>query len=97
MKNNNNIYTSEQWEKDRTFKAEPMQQIEQEIYFHFLNCMPPLNINKDFAYNLINNGFHLMGAFLMSEPYSHNGQGKALYMAFGHDGNNYYYLGLSTR
>lgn len=35
------IYTQQDWQNDRTFKAAIGQQVTEEVYQHFLNDMPP--------------------------------------------------------
>lgn len=82
-----NIYTMQQWERDRVFAAAPGQEIEQAIYTSMFNCMPPLKLPK---------AAHILTGFMMGEPYDSR-NGKLVYMAFGNSGNKYYYLGLYER
>lgn len=35
------IYTMEDWKRDRTFKAQPGQEVSQEVFDQMLNSMPP--------------------------------------------------------
>lgn len=49
MTENNNIYTMQQWEKDREFKAEPGQEIAPEIYDEMLNVLPPRSLPTETA------------------------------------------------
>lgn len=73
------IYTSQDWELDKTFKAQPFQEITHEIYNHFLECLPPIyaplhtvqlliDLTREFT---IENGTIVTGAFQNSEPVRH--------------------------
>jgi len=78
------IYDQAQWTEDKTFKAKPGQQITEEVFEHFLNCLPPICWRN--------------GQFLCSEPYDANtGNGHFRYNAFMQIGDKYYYAGLKTR
>lgn len=100
-----NVYTMEQWTKDRTFKAEAGQQIEAELYEYFFNCMPPKRLPKGKAQQALQDySIPVHAGFLMGEPHSTNKDGDELYLAFGmndygrsvnHKEPKYYYLGLS--
>lgn len=99
------IYTMEEWEKDGSFKAEPGQQISEEIYNQMLNCMPPKSIPRGKAAQALQDyNIPVHAGFLMGEPHSHNEKGKALYLAFGKNDfgsgtrrePKYFYLGLSV-
>lgn len=89
------IYTREQWSRDRTFKAEPGQEITAEIYEEMYNCLPPKALPTETArkYKL-----PIHAGFLMGEPHSSDREGL-LYLAFGmssfSNSKHYYYLGLS--
>lgn len=98
------IYTNEQWEKDRTFKAVAGQEVTEEIYLHMLNCMPPKNIPKSKAEQALHDyRIPVHAGFLMGEPHDTNSSGEELYLAFGmYDFGSglkreprYFYLGLS--
>lgn len=80
------IYTSEQWAKDGTFKAVAGQEITEEIYNQMFNVLPPQRL-KEVAFGCV-------AGFRTTEPYTHDENGKALYMAFGKNHGKYYYLGL---
>lgn len=101
---NNNVYTMEQWTQDGTFKAEPGQQISEEVYNNMLNCMPPKSLPRDkahYALEALNVPVH--AGFLMGEPHSSDEKGRQLYLAFGMNdygsgvtrAPKYFYLGLS--
>ena len=82
------IYTNEQWEKDGSFNAEVFQEIEESIYWYFLECLPPHylnNVTEDIA------KYH--GKFCCGEPNSHF-DGLPVYLCFGRLNGKYYYLGL---
>ncbi len=89
------IYTDEQWTKDRTFSAEVGQEVTEQIYNNLLNCMPPLRLPRETAKRV---DMPIYGGFLMGEPNSHDNEGM-LYLAFGMTEKagekHYYYLGLS--
>jgi len=78
----------EQWAIDGTFKAEPMQEVSEVVYFEFMNSLPPLHLPNNLG----------MCGFMNSEPYTHKLDNKnrytAFYAAFGKLGGKYYYLGL---
>ena len=94
------IYTKEQWVHDRTFKAEPGQQISAGVYEEMLNVMPPLGLPPETALQALreyNRPIH--NGFLMGEPHSCDRSGRPLYLAFGMNdygkGPKYYFIGLS--
>ena len=76
------IYTQEQWTKDGTFKAKAGQQVEDDIYYYFLNVLPPICWRD--------------GQFLCSEPYDSE-RGNFRYFAFYEKDNQFYYAGLKTK
>jgi hypothetical protein len=82
------IYTNEQWEKDRNFSAEPFQEIEESIYYYFLECLPPYYGTKTPEGT---ENYH--GIFRCSEPVNHV-NGLPVYHCFGKQNDKYYYLGL---
>ena len=93
------LYTMEQWHKDRTFQAVPGQEITADIYENMLNCMPPRKLPQEKAQEALqayNIPVHV--GFLMGEPHSSYKHGQ-YYLAFGMNdygkGKHYYYLGLS--
>lgn len=93
------IYTREQWKSDRAFKAEPGQEITEDIYEEMLNCMPPRSLPKGKARQALQDyRIPVHAGFLMGEPHDHDTDGP-LYMAFGMNdygrGQRFYYLGLS--
>ena len=85
------VYTMDQWAIDGSFNAEPMQEVAEEVYYEFLNSLPPLPIPRELG----------MCGFMNSEPYIHNidskGRYTAFYAAFGKSGDKYYYLGLVNK
>ena len=93
------IYTIEQWQADRDFKAEPGQEITAEIYDEMLNIMPPESLPKETARQALREyNIPIHAGFLMGEPTDSSPNGL-LYRAFGMNdygkGKHYYYLGLS--
>lgn len=79
------VYTSEDWRNDKTFKAKAGQEITEEVYEEMFNVLPPLHLKNSCGCEV---------GFRVSEPYEHDDNGKALYMAFGKRNGKYYYLGL---
>ena len=93
------IYNREQWEADRTFKAQPGQEITADIYEEMFNCIPPKNLPRDKARQALQDyRVPVHAGFLMGEPHSTSPDGE-LYLAFGMNdygkGAHYYYLGLA--
>lgn len=93
------VYTMENWKSDRTFNAEPGQEISEDIYNEMLNCMPPKTLPRDKAAQALEAyRIPVHAGFLMGEPHSDSKDGN-LYLAFGMNdygkGKHYYYLGLS--
>lgn len=89
------LYTMEQWKADRTFKAEPGQEITEDIYEEMLNCMPPRTLPREKARQALQDyKIPVNAGFLIGEPHSSDQRGQ-YYMAFGNNGKHYYYLGLS--
>lgn len=86
------IYTREQWRKDRSFAAAIGQEVDEEVYEEMYNCLPPLRLpNADTT-----KGFS--AGFRVGEPYTHRqskqtGEFTAFYAAFGKRDGKYYYLG----
>ena len=96
------IYTMEQGANDRTFKADPGQEITADVYEQMLNGMPPESLPREKARQALQDyNIPIHAGFLMGEPYSTNENGEPLYMAFGMNdfgkGKKYYYLGLSAK
>ena len=94
------IYTMQEWENDRKFRAVPGQEITAEVYDHMLNAMPPKSIPQEKARQALEEyQIPVHAGFLMGEPHSTDRDGKQLYLAFGMNdygkGKHYYYLGLS--
>ena len=82
-------YTREDWHQDRTFSAAPGQEVEEEIYAYFLDCMPPLRLPRCRE----TQGFS--AGFLMGEPHSTDPQtGQTLFLAFARAAGRHYYVGL---
>lgn len=93
------VYSMEQWAAERTFNAEPGQQISEEVYNEMLNNLPPLPLPQSKAeQSLQDYKIPVHAGFLMGEPHSSDNNGL-LYLAFGMNdygsGKRYYYLGLS--
>ena len=93
------IYTMEQWTKDRSFSAEPGQEVSEDVYNEMLNCMPPKTLPRNKARQALQDyKIPVHAGFLMGEPHSSNKDGL-LYLAFGMNdygkGKHYFYLGLS--
>lgn len=87
------VYTEKQWMKDRTFKAEVGQEIEEDIYFEMLDCVPPLSLSPA-QKAMISERFNIKvkSGFLVGEAYDHI-DGRAIYSAFVKDDNRYYFVG----
>lgn len=95
------LYTMEQWAEDRTFKAEPGQEIAEAVYNEMLNNLPPLSLPRSKAEQTLQEyKIPVHAGFLMGEPHSSDSNGL-LYLAFGMNdygkGKHYYYLGLSHK
>lgn len=95
------VYTMKTWKSDGTFKAQPGQEITEQIYDIMLNCMPPQAIPKEKARQALEvYGVPVHAGFLMGQEDSTDDNGNPLYMAFGMNnygkGAHYYYLGLSV-
>lgn len=95
----NSIYTMQQWYTDRDFKAEPGQEITEDVYNEMLNVMPPKTIPAEKARQALQDfNIPVHAGFLMGEPTDSSPNGL-LYRAFGMNdygkGKHYYYLGLS--
>lgn len=94
------IYTMQEWENDRKFRAVPGQEITAQVYDRMLNAMPPKTIPQEKARQALEEyQIPVHAGFLMGEPHSTDRDGKQLYLAFGMNdygkGKHYYYLGLS--
>jgi hypothetical protein len=83
------IYTSQDWENDKSFKAKPYQEITHEIYLHFLECLPPFYPPRDTiqVYLELDTGRKekVIGAFQNSEASYHDyvqDELKAFYATF---------------
>ena len=95
------VYTMKTWKADGTFKAEPGQEITEEIYNIMLNCLPPRTLPTEKAQQALDAyNVPVHAGFLMGQEDSTDDKGRPLYMAFGMNdygkGKHYYYLGLST-
>lgn len=90
------MYTMENWNADRYFKADPGQEITQEIYDAMLNGVPPKTLPPEMVVKSLEEyNVTVHAGFLMGEPDSDDSEGRALYLAFGMNGKHYFYLGLS--
>lgn len=92
------IYTTVDWANDRTFSAEPGQEIDAEIYEEMLNCVPPYRLPRAAVTETYKKfSVYMNAGFLMGEPHSCGRNGASYYMAFGRNDDHYYYLGLYKR
>lgn len=92
-------YTMENWKADREFKAQPGQEITEQVYEEMFNCMPPQRLPRSKANQALQDyNIPVHAGFLMGEPHSAGKTGQ-LFLAFGMNdyghGAHYYYLGLS--
>ena len=83
------IFTKADWKRDFLQDIEPFRdpetktaEIDEEVYYNFLESLPPIYIWK---------------GFMNSEPHNHNEKGQAEYLAFQNIGEKYYYIGTLTR
>lgn len=77
------IYTMQNWRNDGELKPAVWQEVEEEIYWEQLNCLPPIVMRN--------------GAFLVGEPHAHKVINHAIYPvyhAFGISYDKYYFLGI---
>jgi hypothetical protein len=71
------LYTMEQWKADRTFKAEPGQEIAADVYEQMLNCMPPKTLPQEKARQALQDyKIPVHAGFLMGEPHSASPEGE---------------------
>ena len=64
------IYTSEQWAADGSFKAEPGQEIEETVYNELFNVLPPLPLPIETAQRALTDlNIPVHAGFLMGEPH----------------------------
>ena len=65
--------------------VQPKDEIDSDMYFYFLECLPPRIIMRAYG-------------FLVGEPASHNNKGQAVYDSFyeSPDGKKFYYGGRKT-
>lgn len=94
------VYTMETWKRDGTFKAEPGQEITEQLYDIMLNCLPPKPLPQGKARQALDDyGTPVHAGFLMGQEDSTDPDGHPLYMAFGMNsygsGARFYYLGLA--
>ena len=90
----NEIYTREQWCKDRSFSATAGQEVEEEIFWEMYEVMPPLRLPQN------EQGF--TKGFRVSEPYCHQkskktGEFLPYYAAFGGKDGKYYFIGYMNK
>ena len=77
--------TYKEWsESKKSFREyiEKGDEIDDEIYDHFLGCVPPIKQS--------------LHGFLCGEPYSHDFEGNGLYDSFYYIATQYIYGGLKT-
>lgn len=87
------IYTREQWHKDRSFAAKVGQEVEEYIYEEMYDVLPPLRLPRESGYTC---------GFRVGEPHSHErskktGEWLAHYAAFGKKDGRYYFLGYMNK
>lgn len=84
------MYTISDWNRDGTFKAQPGQEIQYDIYYQMHIVVPP----KAAPLKLRN---QYDEAYLMGEIYDiDTATEKPIFMAFGSKNGHYYYIGLVT-
>ena len=93
------LYTMEQWTRDREFKARPGQEITEDVYNQLRDVVPPKELPPATAKKVWQDlRIAVHAGYLMGEPTSNDADGL-LYRAFGMNdygkGKHYYYLGLS--
>ena len=86
------IYTAEQWSKDRNFSAAIGQEVTEDIYYEMFDVMPPLRLP------IAETTCEYSAGFRVGEPYIHGksdktGEYTAFYAAFGKKDGKYYFLG----
>lgn len=75
------VYTEQDWERDRTLKVQVGQVIEPAVFWQLLNSVPPQTYRR--------------GIFQPGEAYSHDRESGALYQTFEQMGEDYWkYVGL---
>lgn len=67
------------------------QEITEEVYNHFLNCMPPIGLRS---------GQGCAAGFQLGEPYCHrtdlrNGKWRGMYATFTSSSGRYFYQGIN--
>ena len=73
------IKTMQDWKQNFSEDFKIGDRVDNEIYEHFLNVLPPL----------VNRGDY----FQMSEPYSWDEKGRNTYLTLKHDGISWIYMG----
>lgn len=73
------IKTMKDWKSDFSEDFKIGDRVDNEIYEHFLNVLPPL-VNK-------------INYFQISEPYGSDEKGRSTYLTLKHDGISWIYLG----
>ena len=83
------VYTRADWENDGEFSAAPGQKVALEVYDAMLDCMPPFRLPR------CRRTQGIFAGFLMGEPHCFDPKtGKQLYLAFGSNRRDYYFIGL---
>ena len=86
------IYTRQDWHRDKTFAAQPGQEIEPEIYDHMLNALPPLRLPRCPQ----TDGF--IAGFMLGEPWDSDPEtGRNRYAAFGLRDRKCFFIGYLTK
>lgn len=98
-KASNTVYTAHRWEDDGELKAEPGQEIDEQIYNDMFNVLPPLPLPRAAtAETWKRYRIPIHGGFMMGEPITSDSEKGLQYMAFGFNGfghgEKYFYLGL---
>lgn len=85
------IYTREDWHRDRSFGAVAGQEVEEEIYEEMFDLLPPLSLpvrRETVGYD---------EGFCVSEPHSTDEKGRETYSAFAKKNGHCYFLGNFPR
>lgn len=81
---NADLYTMEDWTRDRVLSVKVGQVITPEVFWELCECMPPHRWSN--------------GIFQPGEPYDHDWYtGKALYMTFEKVSEDYHYRYIGLR
>lgn len=93
------VYTREDWEFDKTFAAMIGQEVSEDVYDQFYDCMPPLSLHG----GALAAELGIVGGFRVGEPYAHakstkTGEYTPFYAAFGRTAaGKFYFLGNQNK